>query len=316
MFARSIPGREAVDLADRLRPGPGGVRAEIAAAHRARRGLRRLLGALAYRPLHPIQHGYLAQPLTLIACVNVAILVDADGSGRPASGPPCGPSSLALILVTGRAGRPAHVRRRGGGAFAWSRRSEGRGADGRAAGRAALVCVGTGGFLFAVQDGTITSRLLDHSEGDDRPLDARGGPDATCAVPLGERPDRARSRRSTPRRASSGCGATTPTSRASSPRALETTPDSVIVWSPSEPGPEPRLALPLLTHTIERLYTPSSRFGLFEVWTRNPNPGTSPGRSQAPSSLGSLGGLERGEDRAVGDITARHGTPTRGVGAP
>jgi hypothetical protein len=55
-------------------------------------------------------------------------------------------------------------------------------------------------------------------------------------------------------------------------RRLESEPDSVVVWAPSEIGHNHRynrdFDLPLLEPTIRRLYEPAARFGAIEVWRR------------------------------------------------
>ena len=50
--------------------------------------------------------------------------------------------------------------------------------------------------------------------------------------------------------------------------ALEVEPDSVVVWVPGEVGPAKEFTLEVLTPVVRRLYEPSKRFGVIEVWTR------------------------------------------------
>jgi hypothetical protein len=52
-------------------------------------------------------------------------------------------------------------------------------------------------------------------------------------------------------------------------RALEATPDSVVVWSTDEVGRRSQFNLFELAATIRRLYRPAARFGKVEVWVRN-----------------------------------------------
>ncbi|QEH37577.1 hypothetical protein OJF2_61680 [Aquisphaera giovannonii] len=51
---------------------------------------------------------------------------------------------------------------------------------------------------------------------------------------------------------------------------LERADDSVVVWSPDEPGWHDPLERPYeaLTQSVRRLYRPAARFGTIEVWTR------------------------------------------------
>jgi hypothetical protein len=53
--------------------------------------------------------------------------------------------------------------------------------------------------------------------------------------------------------------------------ALERTPDSVVVWAPGEHTIDRRLELPRLTDAVQRLYQPSARFGVIQVWERKPS---------------------------------------------
>jgi hypothetical protein len=55
-------------------------------------------------------------------------------------------------------------------------------------------------------------------------------------------------------------------------RALEREPDSVVVWSPGEAGPDPSFRIDRIESTIRRLYEPDARFGVIEVWRRKPSP--------------------------------------------
>lgn len=69
---------------------------------------------------------------------------------------------------------------------------------------------------------------------------------------------------------------------------LERSADSVVVWDPDSTDVLPRLLLPRLTSTILRLYRPSARFGRLEVWRRSPAP-PSPGEppiTPRPPALG------------------------------
>lgn len=65
-------------------------------------------------------------------------------------------------------------------------------------------------------------------------------------------------------------------------KSLEAEPDSVVVWSPGEPGPDPTFRIDRIESTIRRLYEPDARFGVIEVWRRKASSG--PGTSLATQS--------------------------------
>lgn len=73
-------------------------------------------------------------------------------------------------------------------------------------------------------------------------------------------------------------------------KALEDEPDSVVVWSPGEPGPDPSFRIDRIESTIRRLYEPDARFGAIEVWRRKAS--DSPGTSLAtqPAARAGIGG--------------------------
>lgn len=58
-------------------------------------------------------------------------------------------------------------------------------------------------------------------------------------------------------------------------RQLESTVDSVVVWVPDEQIGEPWMRLPRLVETIRRLYEPEARFDNIEVWRRKAGSGVS-----------------------------------------
>jgi hypothetical protein len=51
-------------------------------------------------------------------------------------------------------------------------------------------------------------------------------------------------------------------------QALEAATDSVVVWEPRQPAPDPRLQLKRVISVIYQYYEPAARFGRLEVWTR------------------------------------------------
>ena len=53
--------------------------------------------------------------------------------------------------------------------------------------------------------------------------------------------------------------------------ALEKTPGSIVVWAPDESQVDPRLKLPRLVQAIRRTYRPEARFGDLEVWRYGPS---------------------------------------------
>ncbi len=50
--------------------------------------------------------------------------------------------------------------------------------------------------------------------------------------------------------------------------ALENEPDSLVVWSPGEVGPDPSFKIERIESAIRRLYERDARFGAIEVWRR------------------------------------------------
>ncbi|WP_169979564.1 hypothetical protein [Tautonia rosea] len=55
---------------------------------------------------------------------------------------------------------------------------------------------------------------------------------------------------------------------------LETTVDSVVIWSPNVEGPEPDLISPAMIEAVHRWYEPDRSFGKIEVWKRKGDIGT------------------------------------------
>jgi hypothetical protein len=61
--------------------------------------------------------------------------------------------------------------------------------------------------------------------------------------------------------------------------ALERAPEvTVVVWDPGATGGPPAIPLPRLESTIRRLYEPSARFGVIEVWRAKARPADPPQR--------------------------------------
>jgi hypothetical protein len=81
-------------------------------------------------------------------------------------------------------------------------------------------------------------------------------------------------------------------------RALEETPDSVVVWSPAEDrSADPRLRLERVTAVIRRSYRPDARFGPIEVWRRSPE--AMIGRTPTPGRPRSSGSAPPARERAA-----------------
>lgn len=72
--------------------------------------------------------------------------------------------------------------------------------------------------------------------------------------------------------------------------ALEAAPDSVVVWTPTDAGPDPSFEIDRLRSAIRRLYEPDARFGIIEVWRRKAS--ATPGASLAtrPAARPGIGG--------------------------
>jgi hypothetical protein len=58
--------------------------------------------------------------------------------------------------------------------------------------------------------------------------------------------------------------------------SLESSTDSVVLWSPGEPGPDPKFQIPQIEAAIRRLYQFEARFGAIEVWRRRGMAGSDP----------------------------------------
>jgi hypothetical protein len=72
--------------------------------------------------------------------------------------------------------------------------------------------------------------------------------------------------------------------------ALEAEPDSVVVWTPDDDGPNPRFNIDRLESTIRRLYEPDARFGIIEVWRRKGAPASSGSIARRSPARPGIGG--------------------------
>ncbi|MHC5539541.1 hypothetical protein ACYOEI_15090, partial [Singulisphaera rosea] len=70
--------------------------------------------------------------------------------------------------------------------------------------------------------------------------------------------------------------------------ALRQCPDSVVVWSPGEVGPDPTFDIGLIEQTVRAHYQPEAKFGAIEVWRRKGE-----ARPGAPSPHDRLGARRR-----------------------
>ena len=72
--------------------------------------------------------------------------------------------------------------------------------------------------------------------------------------------------------------------------SLEGEPDSVVVWSPGDPGPDPTFKIDRIESTIRRFYEPEARFGVIEVWRRKESPTRGTSVATQPAVAPGMGG--------------------------
>jgi hypothetical protein len=236
-----------------------------------------LLGALCYRPLSPVDHGYLTQPLALIGSVGLAFALGCVlGLGWLA--PSVRLLIVGAVLARSETGIPRHCSLR--------RSIE------------AVVALGRGvapshsplGNKDTLPDQPVFLgdytwpdyvRLLEYlrSTTDPRTPVAnllRRNPFPPVNGPVG---------RFTPFPCVDGVlwlrwlG---PELEPAFVRSLESSPNVVVVWAPHEHPLERRLDLDRLTGVVRRDFRPEARFGVFEVWRRAP--GAKPRPSPTPSA--------------------------------
>jgi hypothetical protein len=231
----------------------------------ARAWLLALLGAIVYRPVHPVQHAYLEVPLDVVRSVALAIPVAwAVRCARLTAWP-----RLALVLLLMHQALPALPR-------LWrpdeSFDSLGPILRGEPAARPPL---GSLRFFHRLPPGQI-----------DRPYEWKAYHDVMAYLRrmTTQRTIVANVLRRMPFPGLNGTIGRLSPFRAESgicwmwlveidldaefARALEEAPDSVVVWVSDEEGVEPRMQLPRLVETIRRLYEPEARFDNIEVWRR------------------------------------------------
>jgi hypothetical protein len=229
-----------------------------------------LLGALFYKPIHPVVHLYLDHPLRLIWSIEVAVLV---AWILPRRQPFARLRSVAILIITGLAvgGVPAYC-------------SLARSLDAPrilASGSEPLIPPLGYARNVAIHEAAHYSwddyrAALDY-------LRKRTAPDTRVATVLKELPAiNGAVGRLSPFAIESGLvwirvAAARGTLEAGAVedqfiRALERTPDSVVVWVPDEdvPGVFP---IERLAAAIRRHYLPEVRFQTIEVWRRRAEPG-------------------------------------------
>lgn len=72
--------------------------------------------------------------------------------------------------------------------------------------------------------------------------------------------------------------------------ALEAEPDSVVVWTPGDAGPDPTFKIDRLQSAIRRLYEPDARFGIIEVWRRKASRASGTSLATQPATRPGIGG--------------------------
>jgi hypothetical protein len=236
----------------------------------ARVWLMSVVGAIVYRPIHPVQHAYLKAPLDVMLAVALAVLVGwAAGCARLAGWP-----RLVMVLVLLHQVLPGMPRLWDPGE---SRAAIGPLLRGEPVPRPPL---GSLGYFHRLPPGVI-----------DRPYEWRAYNDVMDYLRRETRPT-TRVANILRRAAFPGLNGTTgrlSPFRAESgicwmwlveidldsefARALEECTDCVVVWVPDEERVEPRMQLPQVVAVIHRLYEPVARFDNIEVWRRRTTAG-------------------------------------------
>jgi hypothetical protein len=242
----------------------------VAAPPRFRRPARTwglaLLGTLVYKPMSPVQHGYLDQPLILLRSVALVVPV-AWLVTAPRLRPAARLAAVGALLVTLVPGVPRFcLPRETLGAFGPLVRGEAP-AD------------PPPGFSRLYRSNGRRGRRVPvlHYPWDDYRrtlayLRRHTGPDTRVANLLRQFPHPAvngPAGRLTPFPAAGGCihlWKVAPGLEAEFAAALADTPDTVVVWVPDLVGPLPELQLPRLSAVVRRAYRPEARFGRIEVW--------------------------------------------------
>jgi hypothetical protein len=223
-----------------------------------------LVAMLLYAPLSPLQHGYLYHPLWLVLSVNVAVLTDLVVTQRDTL-PEARLTLIALMMGMFVAGPPASCDLR------WGLKMTRSFAHGEWPKEIPPGLT----FPYAWTDYQDMLEYLRHETARDTRV-ANLLSRTVCAV-CGE----AGRLSPFPVEAPSlvWLVMTRIHSEADFASLLERTPDSVVVWAPSENGELLKrsgyagggtIDLKELTGIVRRLYEPEARFGKIEVWRRKP----------------------------------------------
>lgn len=223
------------------------------------------LGALTYRAVHPVQHGYLMHPVALVGSITwalpIAQLISARRIAKPVRligvvllayeivpSPPwmCDPTESAealRVLVRGEVppdgplgcfqeykGGPDNPR--------WSRYCDLLSYLRRATGPDTLVANVLNRYPYESLNGP-TGRLS--------PFRAESGICWLSWVDIDLDPEFA--------------------------RELERSTDSVVVWESAQADVDPRMRLERVIEVVRKYYRPEARFGAIEVWRRTGRPG-------------------------------------------
>ena len=253
--------------------GPAGLRRP------ARTWVLALLGAFCYKPISPVQHEYLIQPMRLVQSVALAPLA-AWLLTAPRLTPSIRLAGLALLLATAAPGWPRYCIARG------SLEALGPLARGAIPERAPPGCRDH----FRRRDGTRDywddyRRLLLYLRHDvDRcrpvanllrslPFPAVNGPSGHLS----------------PFPAAGGCLhllLVDPGLEDRFAEALERTPGTLVVWMPDDPAMMAALKCPKIEAAVRRRFRPGERFSHIAVWVRSDEDGDGPSRGTGGEGAG------------------------------
>lgn len=217
-----------------------------------------LAGVLLYKPISPLPHAYLNHPLALVWSINVAVLLQLVLEARVAA-PALRLVMVLLILGLAATGRPRFCNPRASlSALGWLR--SGKDPDVRPLGYASNPEVGKSAVYEWTDYRNLLAYLREQVPRQTRVANALKGVPAV-AGPTGHRS-------AFPAESIAWLYMVKHDDEAGFARALERTPDSVVVWAPSEEAVERNFTLELLRPVIVRDYEPAARFGVIEVWRR------------------------------------------------
>ncbi len=217
-------------------------------------------GVVLYKPVSPVPHAYLIQPLTIVWALLMGLLAWVVLHWRPAV-PTLQLTAVALLIALQITGRPRFCN--------WERTWEAPGvlASGTEGEREPM---GVEFSPWFKQGATYKWRdyrdllayLREHTSETTRVANVlRGYPAINSAT--GRLP-------AFPAESIAWCLLIRPEDEGPFAQALEAHEDSVVVWAPSEVGVRSRFDLLEMAPAIERLYQPETKFGPFEVWRRKP----------------------------------------------